>query len=341
MATIYDVARLAGVSRSTVSRVLNGKSEVDPKTAELVMEAIKKLNYHPNASARALVRQKSDMIGVMLADVTDASYQKIIKGIESVASFRNFGVVYYNTHEDLEKNRPLLSTVVDSGKVDGLLIVGSRLDDNRIIQEMAERGVPIALIERFLPNPEITCVCCDSEQGTRLAVEHFVRLGHNRIGCITGNLLFSSAQERLDGFRKSMTRHQLPEIEEYIVKGNYDHDSGYTAMKQLLQLENPPTAVFVCNDMMAFGAILAIKEYGLTVPEDVAIIGYDDIFFASITYPQLTTVRQPFLEMGKLAAQGLIDRITMGDRATAIREVLPVKLMIRRSCGLFAPAKPK
>jgi LacI family transcriptional regulator len=341
MATIYDVARLAGVSRSTVSRVLNGKSEVDPKTAETVMTAIRELNYHPNASARALVRQKSDMIGVMLADITDASYQKIIKGIESVASLRNFGVVYYNTYEDLEKHRPLISNVVDSGKVDGLLIVGSRLDNCKIILEMVERGVPIALVERFLPNKEITCICCNSEQGTELVVEHFVRLGHTRIGCITGNLMFNTARERLEGFRKSMARHQLSVIEEYIATGNNAHDSGYTAMNQLLKLKNRPTAVFVCNDMMAFGAILAIKECGLTVPEDVAIIGYDDIFFASFTYPQLTTVRQPFFEMGKLAAQGLIDRINLGEQATPIKKILPVKLMIRRSCGLFAQTKPK
>lgn len=333
MATIFDVGRRAGVSRSTVSRVLNSKGEVDPNTAETVWKAIRELNYHPNASARALVRQRTDMIGVMLAHVSDPFYEKIIKGIEAATSSRNMGVAFYNSDDDLQNHKLLITSVLESNKVDGLIVVGSHLGDRKMILEIIGRGFPIAMIERIFSDSKVPCVASDNRQGAVLAVEHLIQLGHRRIGCITGNLHYQTAIERLEGYKLTLERHHLPVEEELIAFGVFHSENGYEGMKQLLALSEPPTAVFACNDMMAFGAITAIKEFGLSVPDDIAVVGYDDIVFATMFYPQLTTIRQPLFEMGSLVAGSLIDRIVLGEEAEVVKKILPVELVIRKSCG--------
>jgi DNA-binding LacI/PurR family transcriptional regulator len=331
MTTIYDVGRMAGVSRSTVSRVLNSKGEVDPKTAELVWEAVRKLNYHPNASARALVRKRTDMIGVMLAEVSDPFYEKIVKGIESVVNERNMGVFFYNSYDNLDDHKLIISSALEGSQVDGLVVVGSNLGDRKTLLEIINQGLPIAFIERYFTDAKITCVICDNKQGASAAVEYLLELGHRRIGCITGNLHLQTGIDRLDGYKSTLQKYGLPVEEELIALGNYQHSSGYEGMKQLLTLPEKPTAVFAANDMMAIGAILAIKEMGLLVPEDISVVGYDDITFAPMVYPQLTTIRQPLFEMGVLAARGLIDRITMGEQAEIVKRILPAELIVRKS----------
>ncbi len=333
MPTIYDVGRRAGVSRSTVSRVLNGQDEVDPKTAAAVWEAVRALNYYPNASARALVRQKTDMIGVMLAHVSDPFYEKIIKGIESVAAARDMGVVFYNSDDDLQNHQLLIASVLESNKVDGVIVVGSHLGDKKIILEIINRGFPMAMIERYFTEAEVPCIVTDNRAGAVLAIEHLSRLGHRRIGCITGNLLYQTAIDRLEGYKATLEKLRFPVQEELIAFGGFHYEKGYEGMKQLLSLRERPTAVFACNDMMAFGAILAINEHGLSVPQDIAVVGYDDITFAAMFYPPLTTIRQPLFEMGSLAAQSLIERIRSGEAAPIVKKVFPVELVVRKSCG--------
>jgi LacI family repressor for deo operon, udp, cdd, tsx, nupC, and nupG len=332
MANIFDVGRMAGVSRSTVSRVLNNKGEVDAHTAERVWTAIKSLNYHPNASARALVRHKTDMIGVLLGDITDPYYQKLIKGLESVTRPLNVGVVYYNTYQDFENRKTGILAVINSGKVDGLVIVGSRLEERTIVLELLEHALPVALVERDLSGVKVSSVSSDNRQGSELAVEYLKGLGHNRIGCITGNLDLQTAIDRFAGFKDAMARCRLSLPEAYIVTGNGDHDSGYLGMKRFLELDPQPTAVFACNDMMALGAIQAANESGYRVPEDISVLGYDDLVFAPMFYPQLTTVRQPFFQMGAIAALALIDQITTGKPTGILKKILPVELVERKSC---------
>ncbi len=333
MANIYDVARRAGFSRSTVSRVLNAKGEVDPNTAELIWAAVRELNYHPNASARALVRQRTDMIGVMLANVSDPFYEKIIKGIEAATLVHNLEVVFYNSDDNLQNHQLLISNVLETNKVDGLIVVGSHLGDHKALLEIIGRGFPIAMIERYFTDIKVPCAVADNRQGAGVAVEHLIRLGHRRIGCITGNLHYQTAIERLEGYKTSLVNHQLVVAEELIALGDFHYETGYDAMKQLLALPERPTAVFACNDMMAFGAIAAIREAGMAVPGDLAIVGYDDIAFTTVFNPQLTTVRQPLFEMGSLVTKSLIDRIRFGEAAPVVKEVFPVDLVIRKSCG--------
>lgn len=331
MANIYDVGRRAGVSRSTVSRVLNDKGEVDPKTAEQVWNAVRELNYHPNASARALVRQKTDMIGVMLAHVSDPFYERLIKGIESIIYARNMGVVFYNSDDNLQSHDSLVSSVLGSNRVDGLIIVGSYLGDKKTILDIIGTGFPIALIERFFTDSKVPCVVVDNRQGAALAVEHLIQLGHRRIGYITGNLHYQTAIDRLEGYKETLDKFKIPVEEELIVFGDFHYESGYEAMKQLLTLNERPTAVFTGNDMTAFGAVLAINESGLSVPRDISIVGYDDIVFTKMFYPQLTTIRQPLFKIGALAAESLINRIESGEDTETIKEVLPVELVVRKS----------
>ncbi|NLG84894.1 MAG: LacI family transcriptional regulator [Firmicutes bacterium] len=331
--TIRDVAKLAGVSRSTVSRVINAKGEVDPQTAAKVWQAVKELEYHPNTSARALVRQRTDTIGLMLPDVTNPFYEKIIKGIEATTNAAGFNLTFYNTYEDLAGRRRMILSAIEGGKVDGLIIVGSHLGDKSTLLEMIARGLPISLIERSFSDPSIPCVVSDNKTGARLAVEHLLSLGHRRIGFITGNLHYQTAIERLEGYKETLSQHGIPIEDELIAFGDFEHKSGYEAMRQLLALPMPPTAVFASNDMMAIGAIQAIGEAGLSVPNDVAVVGYDDITFASMVHPQLTTIRQPLYEMGALAAQGLIERLKNGLETEPFKKFLPVELVVRKSCG--------
>ncbi|MCL6614128.1 MAG: LacI family transcriptional regulator [Firmicutes bacterium] len=332
-ATIKDVARLAGVSRSTVSRVLNAKSEVDPETATRVWQAVKELDYHPNTSARALVRQRTDTIGVMVADVTNPFYEKIIKGIEATANAAGLNLAFYNSYEDLAGRRKIILSALEGSRVDGLIVVGSHLGDKSTLLEMAARGLAISLVERNFADPSIPCVVSDNKTGARLAVEHLLGLGHRRIAFITGNLHYQTAIERLEGYKETLSSHGIPIEDELIAFGDFEHKSGYEAMKQLLALPQRPTAVFASNDMMAIGAMQAIGEAGLSVPGDVAVVGYDDITFASMVYPQLTTIRQPLYEMGALAAQGLIERLRNGHDTEPFKKFLPVELVIRKSCG--------
>ncbi len=332
-ATVYDVGRLAGVSRSTVSRVLNNKGGVDPQTAAEVWKAIKQLNYQPNISARALVRQKTDAIGVMLAAVFNPFYEQIIVGIEATANAAGLSVAFYNSYDDLAGHRSVIAGALDGSRVDGLIIVGSHLADKSTLLEMAHRGLAFSLIERNFTDPSIPCVSSDNKNGARLAVEHLLGLGHRRIGFITGNLHYQTAIERLEGYKETLIQHGAAVEDELIAFGDYTHKSGYEAMKHLLALPRRPAAVFASNDMMAIGAIRAIGEAGLTVPDDVAIVGYDDINLASMIHPQLTTIRQPLYEMGALAAEGLIGRLRLGNRAEPFKRLLPVSLVVRRSCG--------
>ncbi len=332
-ATIRDVGRLAGVSRSTVSRVINRKGDVDARTEKNVWEAVKQLNYHPNTSARALVRQRTDTIGVMLADVSHPFSDKLIKGIQAVADTEGFGVAYYNTNDDLNSHRQIINTALDGAKVDGLIVVGSHLGDKQLLREISNRALCLALVERNFPDPAIPCVSVDNKAGAMMAVEHLIGLGHRRIGLITGNLSFQTAVDRMEGYKEALRRHGLPIAEELIAAAEYTTETGSVAMKHLLALPKPPTAVFACNDMMALNAMQIIGESGLRVPEDVAVVGFDDIVFASMVFPQLTTIRQPLYQMGFLAAQGLIERLRKGNKAEPFKKVLPVELVVRRSCG--------
>ncbi|HOJ76980.1 MAG TPA: LacI family DNA-binding transcriptional regulator [Bacillota bacterium] len=331
MATIFDVGKLAGVSRSTVSRVLNNKSDVDPETAKLVWEAVRKLNYHPNASARALARQKTDTIGVMLAHVSDPYYEKIIKGIETILAARNMSVIFFNSYDHLAEHKKIINAALKSSQIDGLIVVGSHSGDSEILLEMMQQ-IPMAFIEREFNDLQVTCICSDNKQGVFLAIQHLVELKHVRIGCITGDLQYQTAIERFEGYKEALKHFKLPFDPDLVYYGNFQHSGGYNGLKKLCSQRKKPTAIFACNDMMAIGALQAANDFGLVVPKDIAIIGYDDTYLAPMVYPQLTTVRQPLFEMGSAAVQGLLNQLNAKD-SQPLKKKFPVELIIRRSCG--------
>lgn len=339
MATIMDVAREAGVSRSTVSRVLNNRGEVDAETLARVNAAITKLDYFPNASARALAKQKTETIGVMLADLSDPFYEQIIGGIQQIADQHKYSVAFYNSRDDLTDHGNIVASAIRGNRVDGLLIVGSSTRDANLIQGLIATGLPVALIERNVENPHVPCVVCDNVQGAKVATEHLIKLGHRRIACIAGKLDYQSGLDRLIGFRAACAKHYVVVDDGLIVAGRFQNNGGYTAMLQLMQMEHRPTAVFACNDMMAIGAIRAASELGIRIPEDVAIVGFDDIQFASMIHPQLTTMSQPLFAMAARATKQLIDAMSRknskgtSDFVVSEKQVFSAELIVRKSCG--------
>ena len=331
--TSLDVAKVAGVSRTTVSFVLNDVASVSisEATRQRVLDAAKKLNYSPNIAGKKLVSGKSYTIGLVLCQspeqiFTDAFLPQVILGVEQAAIQQGFHVL-------LKPVDPYdaggYARLITENHVDGILLSGPREDDTALMR-LHQQRVPILLMGQ-LPNTDIPFVDVDATAGAELAVNHLIELGHERIGMITNAPLdYTSAQQRRDGYLRALQTAALPVDERYIQEGNYTPGSGFAAMKGLLELVPRPTAVFVASDVVAMGALLAIKQAGLRIPEDIALIGFDDIPIAEYFDPPLTTVRLPAYELGWAGGERLI-RIIQGEGLNDLSLLLETKLITRQS----------
>lgn len=331
--TSLDVAKLARVSRTTVSFVLNEVSgvSISDATRKRVLTAAKKLNYHPNIAGKKLVSGKSDAIGLVLCQSpeqisTDAFLPQVILGIEQAALQQGFHVLL----KPVDPNEPGGYTrLIKENHVDGILLSGPRLDDKAILR-LHKEGVPIMLMGQ-LPGTNIPFVDIDTKAGARMAVHHLIELGHKRIAMITNAPLnYSSAQQRRDGYIEALQQANLSVDETLIEEGNYTPASGFHAMSAVLELKPRATAVFVASDVVAMGALLAIKKAGLRIPEDLAMVGFDDIPLAEFFDPPLTTTRLPAYGLGWAAGERLI-RIIKGDGLDIVGKFLDSELIKRQS----------
>ncbi|MDR7434127.1 MAG: LacI family DNA-binding transcriptional regulator [Armatimonadota bacterium] len=329
--TIRDVARKAGVSVATVSRVVNESAhKVREETRQRVLEAIQALGYQPNDVARGLKKRTSHTIGLIVPDISNPFYPAIARGIEDVANAHGYAIVLCNTYEDLAKEREYLS-LLRRRWVDGLIFATSGVNTKHL-QWLRGHRVPVVLVARDVEGLEIDAVLVDNFRGAYLAVQHLIGLGHRRIGFIGGPSTLHVSQERRRGYLQALDDAGIAPDPAYSVEGNFRAEGGDSAMQKLLQLSPPPTAVFAANDLMAIGAMNAIKRVGLRIPGDVAVVGFDDIPFASLVEPRLTTVAQPKYKMGAMAMTLLLERIEgKGDGPRKI--LLEPELIVRDSCG--------
>lgn len=333
MVRLKEVAKKAGVSVATASRIINDKPSQVPisqETKRKVLEAAKKLNYYPNIFARSLRTKKTGIVGLIVSDITDPYFGGIIDGVEKVLNENDYYFFLSSAQNSPEKEE-LYVTKFRKGLVDGLLILGGtqRFTDNEVKQIM-ESGIPIVLVGRSAPHHNISSVTVDNFRGGFLATEHLIKLGHRHIVHITSHKPRADGKERLNGYKSSMEKYGLKD-RFWIEKGDITAESGYEVMSNILGKIKRPSAVFALNDRSALGVIQAIRNQGLRIPEDIAVVGFDDIPISAHFNPPLTTVRQPQTEMGKLGAELLLKVIRKEDEITENIIILKPELIVRRS----------
>jgi len=335
--TIRDVAKLAGVSVSTVSLALNNKGKVREATRKKVIEAIRKLNYHPSSIAKRFALNKTYTIG-LCAFIAGGSplggfYMPVIQGVMDVVNANNysFQLDIKGEYQNSSTKGEILSKLAKYRLVDGLIILTYWSLQIKEILDLEQMNFPYVVVNGHIPGIEVNCVEIDNFGGAVKVVEYLIGLGHKRIGFITGPPDHQASMERIKGFQEALRKNRIDYDKSLIYTGNFHKKSGYEGMRYLLNLSSPPSAVFVANDNMALAAMKIIKEEGLKIPEDISIVGFDDIEASSQIDPPLTTVRQPLYKMGEEAAK-LLFQLLNSKESKPKKIILDTQLVIRESC---------
>lgn len=334
--TQRHVAEEAGVSRTTVSLVLNDvpDAHISPQTRQRVLDAARQLDYYPDEGARRLASGKTRTIALVWHRAPDRTYRDaflpgLLDGVSRAARRYGYQVLFHPVEAD-EPNGAYME-LVRGRHTDGLVLSGPRSDDQRL-RSLSDQGFPIVL-HGHLRGTTIPSVDVDNGLAAMTAVNHLIGLGHRHVGMITNApLAYAASQQRLEGYRRVLQDAEIAYEEALVREGNFDEESGYRAITDLLALEEPPTAVFIASDMVAIGALRALQETGIPVPGGIAIVGFDDITAARFITPALTTIHVPTFGLGWSAAELLI-RITEGDEPNETRVQLDTELVVRESCG--------
>ncbi|MCA0985160.1 LacI family transcriptional regulator [Halobacillus yeomjeoni] len=332
MVTIYHIAKATGYSPSTVSKVLNNYTDVNLKTKKKILDAVEELGYLPNSHARSLTTKKSWIIGVVFVEslgigVKHPFFNAVIESFRQHVEIEGYDLLFASRNIS-NKQKSYLDYFTYRG-VDGVVIVSSTYEDEQV-QELINSRLPSVVID--LKSDKSCVVYSDNVRGSFDAVQYLHSLGHRKIAHIAGHSSTFAGLQRLKGFVEVMKKLELPVPEDYIVNGEYfSRDSGYVAMKKLLKLKNPPSAIYAAGDNLAIGAMVAIREAGLGVPEDFSVIGFDDIELSEMFQPSLTTIRQQTELIGKKSGELLLHQINT--RMKNVESVVvPVELMVRSSC---------
>lgn len=325
--TIGDVAARSGVSTATVSRVLSGSVPARPETRERVLAAARELNYRPSGVARALKRQETRTLGLLIADIANPFYPQIVAAIEDAAHERGYGIVLCNAGDDADRELAYLELLLER-RVDGIIVASSRAS-RRIVDGLHRSAVPVVLVNSGAAGSGLPSIDTAHRHGARAAAEHLLALGHRRIGHITAPDWNAAAGPRLAGVRDALRHARLDADELLVAEGDGHVDGGVRACGQLLS-EGGVTGITCYNDLSAIGAIRALRSAGLRVPRDVSVVGFDDIEMASWTDPPLTTVRQPTARMGRWAVARLTDPTADPNGAPAVVHLEP-ELVVRSS----------
>jgi LacI family transcriptional regulator len=338
MANIVDVAEKANVSITTVSHVINKTRYVSKELTDRVNKAMEELDYQPNSLASSLRSGKTKTIGLIIPDISNQYFAEISRKVEDNGLEHGYSVILCNSDDDYRKERNYLDVLI-AKQVDGIAFISAG-EYSENLEKAQSSNIPTVIVDRDIKSINSDVVMVDNCKGGYNATEYLIKLGHRKIACITGPSLTNPSAERIDGYKQALSNAGISINQDFIRTGDYRFPSGEKAMQELVSLEQPPTAVFACNDMMALGAYRAITDIGLKIPDDISIIGFDNIPFSQAVYPTLTTIQQPIQKIAKLVIDLLIEKITLKNQRIEDRSEEPeyyriyldTELIIRNSC---------
>lgn len=328
--TIKEVAHRAKVSIATVSRVLNNVGPADPKTRQRVHKAVKKLHYIPNVHGRGLSTKRTDAIGLLLPDLYGEFFSEVIRGADQCIQQNRYHLLISSSHNNRDEIEAALQMM--RGRVDGLVVMSPHIDA-RTLKTNLPKTLPVVLLNCYVENGAFDSINIDNFDGARQLTLHLIQHGHRRIAIITGPEKNVDASERLRGYRRALKDARIDRTSELEIPGDFSEISGYSAAKKILSLTNRPTAIFASNDSMAIGALSALREAGVALPDDMALGGFDDIPITQYLTPPLTSVHIPIGDLGGIAVNQLIHSVKEKNAHVKKRVVLPTSLSIRESCG--------
>ncbi|MCF7875461.1 LacI family transcriptional regulator [Candidatus Bipolaricaulota bacterium] len=328
--TMEDIAEKAGVSINTVSRALNDKPDINDQTKKEVLQIAEQLNYQPNRFAKGLRSSKTSTLGVIVADIMNPFFSALLKGVEKAAREKGYSIIVQDTDEKFENEQSAIQTIL-AEQVDGLLITPVQTNQ-QTINELKHSELPFVLLGRHFDDLDSHYVVTDDIQGASEATEHLIARGHERIAIINGPTHISSSKERLEGYRQTIMAHDLSLRDSFILKDNVTMEDGYRSGKELISASSRPTAVLCYSDFVAMGVIKAARDEGLNIPEELAVVGYDDVLFSTYLEVPLTTVRIPKKELGEKALHALETLIDGGETENNLQQIkLDTELVIRQS----------
>ncbi|MEV0443442.1 LacI family DNA-binding transcriptional regulator [Streptomyces spectabilis] len=330
---IKDVAARAGVSVATVSRVLNAHASVSPAARARVLDAVAELGYRPNTLARSLRTDQTRTLGLVISDVLNPYFTELARSVEEEARALGYSIIFGNADERPEVQDHHIRTLLDR-RIDGLLV--SPADGgSALVLDAARAGTPMVFVDRWIPGADVPVVRADGRGAVRDLVAHLHALGHRRLAIIAGPAATTTGSERVEAFRDALAEYGLDLPAAYVGQGDFQAASGRRATERFLDLPTPPDVVFAADNLMALGALDAVRARGLRVPHDIALAAFDDIPWFVHTDPPITAIAQPTGELGRAAVRALADRI---EGRTPQSVTLPARLVVRRSCG--EPAAP-
>ncbi|KQA39197.1 substrate-binding domain-containing protein [Vibrio cholerae] len=333
MATMKDIARLAGVSTSTVSHVINKSRFVSDEIAERVNNAAQQLNYAPSALARSLKMNRTKTIGMLVTTSTNPFFGEVVKGVERSCYHQGYNLILCNTEGDNQRMKASINTLLQK-RVDGLLLMCSTLEGERLDVFDRYPDIPIVVMDWGPILFASDKIQDNSLQGGYMAAKYLIECGHKEIGCITGPLIRHQAQMRYEGYKRALAEAGIAMNPDWIVESDFECEGGYQAFEKLYQRGKLPSALFVSNDMMAMGVIQAASQRGLRIPDDLSLIGYDDVHIAKFMTPALTTIHQPKYRLGKAAVDTLLYRLENPDTTAQVVQLEPTLVVRSSVCSL-------
>lgn len=330
MTTMAEIAREAGVSITTVSHVLNGTRHVSEKTTNRIHAAIQRTGYRPHSIARALAGARTKSIGLAISGISNPYFMDVIAAIEAAAADHGHTILLADTHDEPQREFQMVQELV-LRRVDGLVLAPSPGAEANALKYLSQHSVPVVLVDRFLP-VEIDQVGIENEAPAAQLVEHLIELGHRRIALVAGLESLSTTEERVKGYRDALDRAGIPIDDDLIAHGASQHEPARAAVHHVLDLDNPPTALVAANNAMTIGTLHALRERKLTVPDDIALVGFDDFEWSDFFHPRLTVIAQPSNELGAQAVRLLLARLDEPSREPQAIRLQPT-FVHRESCG--------
>lgn len=329
--TIHDVAKRAGVGSITVSRVINNSGYASEETRQRVLEAVKEMGYVPNRLASSLRSNRTNVLALVMTDITNPFFTVAARGVEDVANKAGYTVIFCNTDEDKEKERKYVEILMQN-RVDGIVLVPSS-SDSESVETLQQNGKPVVVIDRRITEKQVDQVRCDSVAGAVQLTQLLITLGHRRIALLNGPQNVSTASDRLVGFNRALAAAGIDPSKQVVISGAFTRESGREMTRQVLEMSPRPTALFAANNFIALGALSALESAGVRVPEDLAMVTFDDLPESLVVSPFLTVAAQPVYEMAARAAEMLVNRLA-GKGSESFEEIVfPTQLIIRKSSG--------